>query len=121
MITLKRTFKVKVILPNEEGEFYCTFKRRKQNEALNLAREAKKLEALRASDDPDVAIDALESMLKLLGGNLVSIEGLCDEDGTPITAEQFLKNDLYEDVILAVLKAHTDAASGGAGSEEKKE
>jgi hypothetical protein len=118
MLKLKRTFKVRVVLPNEEGEFFCVFKRRKQTEVLDMVRESRRLDALKESEDPAVAVKALEEMLKLLGSHLESIEGLADEEGNPITVEQFMINDIYEEVITAILRAYTESISGG--SEAKK-
>jgi len=118
MLKLKRTFRVKVVLPNDEGEFFCVFKKRKQTELLSMVRESKRLEKLRESEDPDVAIQALEDMLKLLASHLESIEGLADEDGEPITVEQFIKNDVFEEVISSVLRAYTDSHSGSQSPEK---
>lgn len=118
MLKLKRTYSVVVKLP--EGSFTCVFKRKKQNQALADNREYLKLDKLKASEDPDVAMDAIERAYKILASNLDSIEGLADEDGTPITVQQFLDNDLYSDVVAAVIRAQTEALTKWSEGSEKK-
>jgi hypothetical protein len=117
---LKSTYKVKIEIANE-GSFTCIFKRRKQNESLKDSRELAKLHKQRLeTEDTDERIDLMTKELAVLSKSLVSIDGLENEDGTPVTAEQFLQNELYEDITLAVLRAHGEYVTGKNDAAKKK-
>jgi len=118
-LVLKSTYKVEVETP--DGNFYCTFKRKKQNEALEDARQLAKLEQERKGkeDDPDYLVENLEKMLALLGDSLVKIEGLTNEDGSEVTVEDFRKNDLYGDIVQAIIKAQSAHNNKGENAAKK--
>lgn len=119
MIKLKKTFKVAVEI--EEGEFYCIFRRKKQNEVLE---DARTLAILRkeydATDDIDQKTDKLREIHRLIGSSLESVEGLAYEDGTPITVEDFKESEVYQDVVLAVQAAMSKQMPGAKTDPEKK-
>jgi hypothetical protein len=117
MITLKRNIKVEVELP--EGKFYCYFGRKKQNDTLKDARELAAIEKQRkATEDPIQKLDLLEKSLAITASSLERIEGLADDEGNEITVEQFKNNEVYADILLAIIKAYVEYSGGG--SEEKK-
>ena len=117
---LKSTYKVKVEIAGE-GSFTCTFKRRKQNESLRDSRALARLHKQRTdTEDPDERIDLMTKELAVLSSSLIEIDGLENDDGTKVTVEQFLANELYEDITLAVLRAHTEYVTGRDSDAKKK-
>lgn len=119
-LKLRPTFKVAVEIDGEEGEFHCTFRKKKQNEALEDIRELNRLQQQRdESKDTDERMDFLRKMMQITCSQLVKVEGLQNEDGSEVTVEDFATLDVYEEVMTAVTEALLAKAKGKVDPEKK--
>lgn len=117
---LKSTFKAKVT--TKEGTFYCIFKKQKRNEALRELYELEGLdELIENANTVEEKIELTKRRTSIIANNLIEVQDLELEDGTPVTPKMIKDLDLYSDVLDKIYTAWTKKVTGQEEEEKNEE
>lgn len=103
---------VKVLLESPDGNAVITMKAMAYNVQLKVISD---IEALKASADAGIA--TLKDLYGAVFAQIISVEGLEHEDGSPVTVEQIRNLELPQELIIAI---HTGYFAALNPPEEKK-